>query len=158
MLLAAYLFPALYVGVSARSRASAARSPVSATTRSPASRRASARRGRLVHAGLAAATPPLERGTRDELGDVEDAAEQIRARSAASIESYEAMRAGTAALLRDIAIGSQSVTRASGAVANTTGAAESAIAEIAESAGSLATGAERQVTAINDVRTWPPRS
>ena len=101
--------------------------------------------------GLAAATPPLERGTRDELGDVEDAAEQIRARTAASIESYEAMRAGTAALLRDIAVGSESVSRASGAVATTTGEAESAIAEIADSAGSLATGAERQVMAINDV-------
>ncbi|MGI8780642.1 MAG: methyl-accepting chemotaxis protein, partial [Solirubrobacteraceae bacterium] len=107
--------------------------------------------GSLTRA-LAATTPPLERGGRDELGDIEEAVEGIRARTALSIESYEAMRAGTTELLRDIAAGSESVTEGSGRVAATSGAAEIAIAEIAGSAGSLAIGAERQVIVIADVR------
>ena len=43
---------------------------------------------------LSAETPPLERGGRDELGDVEEAVEGIRVRTVASIASYEAMRDG----------------------------------------------------------------
>jgi methyl-accepting chemotaxis protein len=101
---------------------------------------------------LAPTTAPLERGSRDELGDIEEAVEGIRGHSATSIASYEAMRSGTTELLRDIAIGSGSVSAASGQVAATTGETQAAIAEIAESAGSLATGAERQVIAISDVR------
>ena len=101
---------------------------------------------------LAAETPPLQRGGRDELGDVEEAVEDIRAQTVLSIASYEAMRAGITELLLDIARGSQSVTLDSGRVADTTGATEAAIAEIAGSAGTLAVGAERQVTVIADVR------
>ena len=101
---------------------------------------------------LDAPTPPVARGSRDELGDVEDAVEQIRARTAASIASYEAMRGDTAELLRDIAAGSASLTSGSDQVAATTGDMDAAIAEIAGSTGSLAAGAERQVIAIADVR------
>ena len=101
---------------------------------------------------LSAETPPLVRGGRDELGDIEEAVEEIRGRTAASIASYEAMRSGTTELLLDIARGSQSVTSDSGRVASTTGEAEQAIAEIAGSAGTLASGAERQLIIISDVR------
>jgi methyl-accepting chemotaxis protein len=101
---------------------------------------------------LDATTPPLVRGGRDELGDVEDAVERIRARTAESIVSYEAMRAGTTELLRDIAAGSASLTSGSDQVASTTGDMDAAIAEIADSTGTLAAGAERQVAAIVDVR------
>ncbi len=101
---------------------------------------------------LTAETPPLVRGGRDELGDIEEAVEDIRGRTAASISSYEAMRGGTTELLLDIARSSQSVTSDSGRVASTTGEAEQAIAEIAGAAGTLAAGAERQVMVISDVR------
>jgi methyl-accepting chemotaxis protein len=101
---------------------------------------------------LHATTPPLARAGRDELGDVEQAVEDIRARTAASIVSYEAMRAGTTELLRDIATGSASLTSGSDQVASTTGDMDAAIAEIVGSTGTLAAGAERQVVAISDVR------
>jgi methyl-accepting chemotaxis protein len=101
---------------------------------------------------LEATTPPLVRAGRDELGDVEAAVEEIRARTAESIASYEAMRAGTTELLREIAAGSATLTLGSDQVAGTTGDMDAAIAEIAGSTGTLAAGAERQVEAISDVR------
>ena len=74
--------------------------------------------GNLTHA-VATTTAPIERGSRDEIGDLEEAVEGIRADTAASIERYNAMREQIAAMLRDIASGSQVVAAASERVAST---------------------------------------
>ena len=101
---------------------------------------------------LAATTAPVTRGSRDEIGDLEDAVEAIRADSAASIDRYNAMREQTAAMLRDIASGSEVVAAASERVALTSEQASSAVNEIAMAAGNVAQGAEQQVRRVESIR------
>jgi methyl-accepting chemotaxis protein len=107
--------------------------------------------GRLTHS-VAATTPPIERGSRDELGDLAAAVETIRADTARSIDSYNAMRDGTAGLLREIAAGSDVVAGASRQVASTSGQTEASIAEIAAAIADVADGTQRQVAAVDAVR------
>jgi methyl-accepting chemotaxis protein len=101
---------------------------------------------------LGTTTAPIERGSRDEIGDLEEAVEAIRADTATSIDRYNAMREQTAAMLRDIASGSEIVAQASERVVVTTEQASSAVTEIAEAAGSVAHGAEQQVRGVESVR------
>ncbi len=101
---------------------------------------------------LAATTAPVTRGSRDEIGDLEEAVEAIRADSAASIERYNAMREQTAGMLRDIASGSEVVAAASERVALTSEQASSAVNEIALAAGNVAQGAEQQVRRVESIR------
>jgi methyl-accepting chemotaxis protein len=97
-------------------------------------------------------TPPIERGSQDEIGDLEDAVEGIRADTATSIDRYNAMREQTAGMLRDIAAGSEVVAQASERVVVTTEQTSSAVTEIAHAAGSVAHGAEQQVRGVESVR------
>ena len=101
---------------------------------------------------LTATTAPVTRGSRDEIGDLEVAVEEIRADSAASIERYNAMREQTARMLRDIASGSEVVAAASERVALTSEQASSAVDEIAMAAGNVAQGAEQQVRRVESIR------
>ena len=107
--------------------------------------------GTLTHE-LAATTEPIARGSRDEIGDLEAAVEGIRAETAASIDRYNAMRERTAAMLRDISEGSEVVAAASRRVADTSEQTSVAVSEIAQAAGSVAEGAERQVRSVASVR------
>jgi methyl-accepting chemotaxis protein len=102
---------------------------------------------------LGTTTPPIERGSKDEIGDLEEAVEGIRADTATSIDRYNAMREQTASMLRDIASGSEVVAQASERVVVTTEQTSSAVTEIAHAAGSVATGAEQQVRGVESVRT-----
>ncbi|HET8755465.1 MAG TPA: methyl-accepting chemotaxis protein [Solirubrobacteraceae bacterium] len=101
---------------------------------------------------LRTTTPPIERGSRDEIGDLEAAVEGIRADTATSIDRYNAMREQTAAMLRDIASGSEVVAQASERVVVTTEQTSSAVTEIAHAAGSVAHGAEQQVRGVESIR------
>ena len=92
------------------------------------------------------------RGSRDEIGDLEEAVEGIRADMATSIDRYNAMREQTAAMLRDIASGSEVVAQASARMASTSEQAWSAVTEIAHAAGDVAHGAEQQVRGVESVR------
>src|SRR4051794_23152560 len=102
---------------------------------------------------IAVTTAPIERGSKDEIGDLEDAVEGIRADTATSIDRYNEMRAQTASMLRDIAAGSEVVAAASERVVVTTEQTSSAVTEIAEAAGNVAHGAEQQVRSVESVRT-----
>jgi methyl-accepting chemotaxis protein len=101
---------------------------------------------------LSTTTPPIERGSKDEIGDLEEAVEGIRADTATSIDRYNAMREQTASMLRDIASGSEVVAQASERVVVTTEQTSSAVTEIAEAAGSVAHGAEQQVRGVENIR------
>ena len=101
---------------------------------------------------LAVTTPPIHRGSRDEIGDLEEAVEGIRADMATSIDRYNDMREQTAAMLRDIASGSEVVAQASARMASTSEQASSAVTEIAHAAGDVAHGAEQQVRGVESVR------
>jgi methyl-accepting chemotaxis protein len=102
---------------------------------------------------LEAQTPPIARGSRDEIGDLEEAVEAIRVDAATSIDRYNAMREQTAAMLRDIASGSEVVAAASERVALTSEQASSAVTEIALAAGNVAQGAEKQVRSVESIRS-----
>jgi methyl-accepting chemotaxis protein len=101
---------------------------------------------------LSTTTPPIERGSKDEIGDLEEAVEGIRADTATSIERYNVMREQTASMLRDIAAGSEVVAQASERVVVTTEQTSSAVTEIAHAAGSVAHGAEQQVRGVESIR------
>src|SRR3954469_5389063 len=101
---------------------------------------------------LAVTTDPIARGSHDEIGDLEEAVEGIRADMATSIERYNAMRVQTASMLRDIASGSEVVAQASARMASTSEQASSAVSEIAQAAGDVAHGAEQQVRGVESVR------
>ncbi len=101
---------------------------------------------------LAVTTAPIERGSQDEIGDLEEAVEGIRADTATSIDRYNAMREQTASMLRDIAAGSEVVAAASERVVVTTEQTSSAVTEIAQAAGNVAHGAEQQVRSVESVR------
>ena len=85
--------------------------------------------GNLTHE-IAATTAPIERGSHDEIGDLEEAVEGIRADTATSIDRYNEMREQTASMLRDIAAGSEVVATASERVVVTTEQTSSAVTEI----------------------------
>ncbi|HWM10462.1 MAG TPA: methyl-accepting chemotaxis protein [Solirubrobacteraceae bacterium] len=102
---------------------------------------------------LEARTAPIARGSRDEIGDLEEAVEAIRVDAATSIDRYNAMREQTAAMLRDIASGSEVVAAASERVALTSEQASSAVSEIALAAGNVAQGAEKQVRSVESIRS-----
>jgi methyl-accepting chemotaxis protein len=108
--------------------------------------------GNLTRA-LEPTTQPIARGSRDEIGALEEAVEAIRADAAASIDRYNAMREQTAAMLRDIASGSEIVAAASEHVALTSEQASSAVGEIAMAAGNVAQGAEQQVRRVESIRS-----
>jgi methyl-accepting chemotaxis protein len=101
---------------------------------------------------LGTTTPPIERGSKDEIGDLEEAVEGIRADTVTSIDRYNAMREQTASMLRDIASGSEVVAQASERVVVTTEQTSSAVTEIAHAAGSVAHGAEQQVRGVENIR------
>lgn len=94
-------------------------------------------------------TDPVLRTSRDEIGEIAQAVEQIRSASASSIDSYNAMRERVAEMLRGIRRAAGSVTSASGQMA--TGSAETArtIHEISRAIEEVARGAEQQVTSID---------
>ncbi len=102
---------------------------------------------------VAATTPPIARGSRDEIGELELAVEAIRADTAASIDRYNAMREQIAGMLRDIASGSEIVAAASERVAHTSEQNSSAVNEIAMAAGNVAQGAEQQVRSVESIRS-----
>jgi methyl-accepting chemotaxis protein len=101
---------------------------------------------------LAPTTEPIARGSRDEIGELEEAVEAIRADTAASIDRYNAMREQTASMLRDISAGSEVVAAASKRVALTSEQTSAAVSEISQAAGSVADGAEQQVRRVESIR------
>jgi methyl-accepting chemotaxis protein len=96
-------------------------------------------------------TTRITRVTRDELGDIAEAVNDILDRSIASIEAYNGSRDGLSQMLGEVAVSADSVAAASAEMASTSNEAAHAIGEIAVAVGEVASGAERQVGAVQSV-------
>jgi methyl-accepting chemotaxis protein len=88
----------------------------------------------------------------DELGQIAQGVNDLRATTAASIDRYNESVANLASLIGEVAVGASTVSAASQEVATTSQEAGRAVTEIAAAIGEVATGAERQVTGIESVR------
>src|SRR4051794_14274820 len=153
ILIAVYLFVALYLAVRPGTRRMRGRlappgQPEVADLRAG---REDVAAGRLTRA-VESTTAPIERGSRDELGELETAVEEIRAHTAGSIDRYNDMRAGTARLLREIPAGAGVVARPAPQVAGASGQTEASIVEIATAINDVASGTQRQVEAVETVQ------
>jgi methyl-accepting chemotaxis protein len=108
-------------------------------------------RGGDLTVAVAPVTTKITRITRDELGDIAEAVNDIVVRTTASIDAYNGSREGLSQMLGEVAVSADSVAAASAEMASTSGEAAHAIGEIAIAVGHVATGAERQVGAVHSV-------
>jgi methyl-accepting chemotaxis protein len=97
-------------------------------------------------------TAPIERITRDELGDAARDVNGIREATVASVEAYNATRASLGGMIGDVSQVAVTIGSSSGEVAETSGEAGRAVGEIAHAVSDMAEGAERQVRMVEDAR------
>jgi methyl-accepting chemotaxis protein len=97
-------------------------------------------------------TPPIERISGDELGEVATAVNEIRANTVASVEAYNETRAELSQMIGEVQTTAATVTEASMGVADTSHETGRAVHEIAEAVGEMARGAEEQVRMIDAAR------
>jgi methyl-accepting chemotaxis protein len=93
-------------------------------------------------------TPPIENVGRDEIGQVAEAVNGIRASTASSMHAYNEMAAQLRTLVDDLSSNASSVASASQQMASTSDEAGRAVGEIASAAGDVAQGAERQARMV----------
>jgi methyl-accepting chemotaxis protein len=93
-------------------------------------------------------TPPIENHGRDEIGQVAEAVNGIRASTASSMQAYNEMAAQLRTLVGDLSSNATSVASASQQMASTSDEAGRAVGEIASAAGDVAQGAERQARMV----------
>jgi methyl-accepting chemotaxis protein len=108
-------------------------------------------RGGDLTVAVASMTTPITRVTRDELGEIAEAVNDILDRTAASIDAYNGSRDGLSQMLGEVAVSAESVAGASAQMASSSGQAAHVMGEIAVAVGEVATGAERQVGAVESV-------
>ncbi|MGZ4279854.1 MAG: hypothetical protein ACXVVU_24700, partial [Solirubrobacteraceae bacterium] len=108
-------------------------------------------RGGDLTVAVVSVTTPITRVTRDELGDIAEAVNDIVDRTAASIEAYNGSRDGLSHMLGEVAVGAESVSAASAQMASSSSQAAHVMGEIAFAVSEVATGAERQVGAVESV-------
>ena len=95
---------------------------------------------------------PIESPTRDEIGELAAAVDQIRERVIASISSFNAMSGQLRSMLSDVAASAGAVSAASTQMSSTSEEAGRATGEIAQAVGDVAQGAERQVVMVDEAR------
>lgn len=101
---------------------------------------------------VAPVTEPIEKISRDEIGDVASATNAIRDRLAGTIEGYNRSRAALAATLGQVTATAQTVSSASQQMASTSEESGRAVSEIASAVGEVAAGAERQVRSVTSAQ------
>jgi methyl-accepting chemotaxis protein len=101
---------------------------------------------------VTAQTEPITKFSRDELGDVAQAVNAVRADTEVSMQAYNATREALAELIGQVAGTAATVSSASQQMASTSEETGRAVAEIAGAVGEIAAGAMRQVTGIEDAR------
>jgi methyl-accepting chemotaxis protein len=97
---------------------------------------------------VSADVEPLTDRSRDELGQVTTAVDEIRADAQTTAEAYENTRASLGSLIRRVQHTAEGVTDASAGVASVSEEAGHAVAGVAQAVGGVAEGAERQVQAL----------
>jgi methyl-accepting chemotaxis protein len=98
-------------------------------------------------------TPPIEKFSNDEIGEVARAVNDIRDRFVASIGAYNAVTEKLGAVIGNVAHNAVAVSSASQQMASTSEEAGKAVSEIATAVGDVAQGAERQVRQVEAVKT-----
>jgi methyl-accepting chemotaxis protein len=98
------------------------------------------------------ATAPIERWSNDELGDVAQAVNAVRANTVASVEAYNASRASLSEMIGHVAGNASTVSSSSQQVAATSEEAGRAVGEIANAIGEVAAGSQRQVEGVEAAR------
>jgi methyl-accepting chemotaxis protein len=101
---------------------------------------------------VAPTTEPIERSSRDEIGDVAVAVEAIRARTVESMAAYNETRDGLGQMIGQVSHTATSIAGSSQEMASTSEEAGRAVEEIAHAVGDLAQGAERQVRSVEAAR------
>ena len=99
-----------------------------------------------------AVTTPITRISRDEIGGIARAINEIAADTRRSVESYNASLASLSDMIGRVTGSAEAVSAASQQMATTSADAGRAVGEIASAVGEVATGAERQVQAIEGAR------
>jgi methyl-accepting chemotaxis protein len=97
-------------------------------------------------------TPPIERYSGDEIGQVAQAVNGIRERTVASVEAYNATAAQLRELVGAISRAAGTLSAASEEMASTSEEAGRAVGEIANAVGDVASGAERQVRVVEQAK------
>jgi methyl-accepting chemotaxis protein len=93
-------------------------------------------------------TETIAVASRDELGEVAEAVDQVRERLASSVEAYNASRGALAAMIDEVSSSATSVSDASREMANASEEAGRAVGEIAGAIGEATAGAERQARRV----------
>jgi methyl-accepting chemotaxis protein len=101
---------------------------------------------------VTASTPPIENPGRDEVGQIADAVDQIRAKTASAIDAYNATLASLAAMIGRVSTTAGTVSASSQQMSATSEEAGRASSEIASAVGDIAQGAERQVRMMDSAR------
>jgi methyl-accepting chemotaxis protein len=96
--------------------------------------------------------PAVEFESKDEIGQVATAVNDIRERILRSVDAYNAMVAKLGGLIGNVSGSASSVSSASQQMASTSEEAGRAVGEIANAVGDVAQGAERQVRQVESVR------
>jgi methyl-accepting chemotaxis protein len=107
--------------------------------------------GDLTHE-VVPVTAPIERITRDELGDVAADVNAIRDHIVGTVEAYNRTRAGLGGIVGTMTASAQTLSAASQQMASTSEETGRAVGEIAGAVGDIATGAQRQVEALESTR------
>ena len=97
-------------------------------------------------------TPPIENPSKDELGQVAAAVNEIRESTLGSLESYNATRDALSAMIGQVSLSAGTVSSASQEMAATSDEAGRAVDEIAHAVTDVAQGAERQVRMVETTR------
>jgi methyl-accepting chemotaxis protein len=100
-----------------------------------------------------ATTPPIERWSGDEVGQIAQAVNAIRDRTAACVEAYNAMVEQLGGMVGKIGGAAQALSQASQQMASTSEEAGRAVGEIANAVGDVAQGAERQVRMVEQAKS-----
>jgi methyl-accepting chemotaxis protein len=102
---------------------------------------------------LTSSTKPIDNVSKDEIGQVGSAVNGIREKTAAAIESYNAMTAKLRTLIGEVSGTAGSVSSASQQMASTSEETGRAVNEIAAAIGDVAQGSERQVQMADAAKT-----
>jgi len=109
-------------------------------------------RGGDLTVRVSPSTEPIERISRDELGDSALATNEIAAATAAAMEAYNETSNALAEMIGDVAKTAETVASASEQMASTSEEGGRAVSEIAHAVSDVAAGAERQVKQVEQSR------
>jgi methyl-accepting chemotaxis protein len=101
---------------------------------------------------IAPSTPPIDRITNDEIGQIAQAVNAIRGRFGESMQAYNEMADKLNGVIGSVATSATSVSSASQEMAATSEEAGRAVGEIAAAVSDVAQGAERQVGQVDSVK------